>query len=136
MLPTTRRRQALTLLALAWIAHGITILHQPGWRNTDEAIIYEMWPAGLRIGIWAGCGLVALVLSRVSARDSRLQAVAWALLTIPPTIRVVAHLWSALMWIIPGAPGGEPVAIAYAVWWAAICTLVAMLARWPEVPHD
>ena len=53
----TRRRTALLLISVAWVCHGVTILHQPGWQDADEAILFEMWPLWLRIGS-LGCRVI------------------------------------------------------------------------------
>ena len=127
----TRRRTALLLISVAWVAQGITIWHQPGHLDADEAIIFELWPLWLRIGIWLVCGLAGALLA--VSRRARAESWGWALAVIPPAQRVVAYLWSLAMWVIPGAPGGEWVSIFYAIYWTAILALIYRLARWPEL---
>ena len=126
----TRRRTALLLISVAWVCHGVTILHQPGWRDADEAICFEMWPLPVRIGIWLVCGLAGIILA--AAANHRAEALGFALAVIPPTLRVVSYGWSVLMWAIPGAPGGEWASVFYGVYWSAILALIYRLARWPE----
>ena len=127
----TRRRTALLLISVAWVCHGVTILHQPGHLDADEAIIFELWPLWLRISIWLVCGLAGVLLA--VSRRARAESWGWALAVIPPAQRVVAYLWSLAMWVIPGAPGGEWVSVFYAVYWTAILALIYRLARWPEL---
>ena len=126
----TRRQTALLLISTAWVAHGVTILHQPGHLDADEAIIFELWPLWLRIGIWLVCGLAGLLLA--VSRRARAESWGWALAVIPPAVRVVAYLWSFVMWAIPGAPGGEWASAAYATYWVAVLLLTYWVARWPE----
>lgn len=126
----TRRRTALLLISVAWVCHGVTILHQPGWRDPGEAILFEMWPLWLRIGIWLVCGLAGIVLA--ASANHRAEALGFALAVIPPTLRVVSYGWSVLMWVIPGAPGGEWASAAYATYWVAVLLLAYWVARWPE----
>ena len=126
----TRRQTALLLVSIAWLANGITIWHQPGYRDLDEAIIFEVWPLWVRIGIWLVCGLAGVLLAL--ARRPRAESLGWALAVVPPLIRLVGYGWSVAAWIIPGAPGGEPAALAYGAYWSALLVLVWWLARWPE----
>ena len=129
----THRRTALLLISVAWVAHGVTILHQPGWRDADEAILFELWPLSVRIGIWLVCGLAGIILA--AAANHRAEALGFALAVIPPTLRVVSYGWSVLMWAIPGAPGGEWASAFYGVYWLAILALIYRLSRWPEPGH-
>lgn len=126
----TRRRPALLLISVAWVCHGVTILHQPGWRDPGEAILFELWPLWLRIGIWLVCGLAGIILA--AAVNPRAEALGFAFAVIPPTLRVVSYGWSVLMWVIPGAPGGEWASVFYGAYWSAILALIYRLARWPE----
>ena len=129
----THRRTALLLISVAWVCHGVTILHQPGWRIPDEAICFETWPLSVRIGIWLACGLAGTILA--AAANPRAEALGFALAVIPPTLRVVSYGWSVLMWAIPGAPGGEWASAFYAIYWSAILVLIYRLSRWPEPGH-
>ena len=127
----TRRHTALLLISVAWVCHGVTLLHQPGHLDADEAIVFELWPLWLRISIWLVCGLGGVLLA--VSRRARAEPWGWALAVIPPAVRVVAYLWSLVMWVIPGAPGGEWVSAFYVVHWAAILAVIYRLARWPEL---
>ena len=126
----TRRQTALLLISIAWLAHGVTIWHQPGYLDADEAIIFELWPLWLRIGIWLVCGLGGALLA--VSRRARAEPWGWALAVIFPAVRVVSYAWSFAMWVIPGAPGGEWVSAAYAAYWVAMLLLAYGVARWPE----
>lgn len=125
-----RRRLALYLIGAAWISHGFTIMHNPGPRVMDQAIIYENWPLQLRVLIWVLAGVLALGLA--ANGTARAQALGWALAIVPPTIRVVSYLWSVLMWLIPGAPGGEPLSLAYVGFWGSLVGIVWLVSRWAE----
>ena len=126
----TRRQTALLLISIAWLAHGITIWHQPGYRDLDEAIIFELWPLALRIGIWLVCGTAGIILA--ITRRPHAESLGFALAVVPPLIRLIGYVWSVAAWIIPGEPCGAPAALAYGAYWSALLVLVWWLARWPE----
>ena len=130
MIMMTRRRRALLVLSIAWICHGVTIMHQPGWMDADEAIVFELWPLWLRVGIWLVFGALG-VGAALSGRD-RAEAIGFGLAVIPPLVRVFGYGWSVAAWIVPGAPGGEWLSLFYLGFWTGLLVLVWQISHWPE----
>ena len=130
----TTRGTALALLGLMWIGRGLVIAHDPGTPNPDEAILHMRLDVVLRIGLWVGTGIIALAVCW--SRHWVTQLIGWAAVVIMPAERAISYLWSLLMWVIPGAPGGTPWAPAYALWWVANVVLLLVMARWTEPQED
>ena len=126
----TYRQTALVLLAVAYLGQGFTVHHNPGFGIHDQAIVYEWWPLWVRTTIWVGAAAV-MTLTALSRNVMR-QVIGWQAASVPLLIRLGSHLWSFAMWIIPGAPGGSPLAVAYVLWWAGIWGLVLLMSRWSE----
>ena len=132
-IPATLGRRGAVLLALgiAWVARGVTILHDPGLHVPDHAIIHNLLPPAFRLTLWVSTGVVAVA----TAWCNRAQGVGWAALILLPAERIGSHAWSVAMWAVPGPPTGTPYSIAYAVYWLAlIVVILAILAisRWRE----
>lgn len=122
-----RRGAVLLALGVAWVARGITILHDPGVHIPDHAIIHNLLPPAFRMALWVTTGLVAVA----TAWHVRTQWAGWAALILLPAERIGSHAWSAAMWAIPG-PTGTPYSAAYAAYWSALVVVILALSRWRE----
>lgn len=123
----TNRQGALLILALAYVGQSTMMFHNPGLLIHDQAILYEWWPLWVRLGLW----IIPALLMAVTAVSHNVmhQVVGWQAAIIPVLVHLASHLWSLLMWIIPGAPGGSLLSVSYITWWSAIGGLVLFLSR-------
>ena len=124
------RGAVLALLGVLWVTIGLqTALTQPGVPyDPDTAILHHWLPLWVRVVLWVGSGVVAIV----TAATGRGEAVGWSALWIMPVVRTVSYGWSALMWMVPGAPGGAPDSLWLALQWAATGAILIVVSRWPE----
>lgn len=96
--------------------------------DEDSAVFFSLWPPAARVGVWLVAGLIALVATtRPGWRDVGFMAIGFAF-----GQRLSGHLWSWLMWAVPGAPGGDMYAIAWVAWWALLLWILWLMARWVE----
>ena len=122
-----RRGFVLGVLGLASIARGFTVMSGEAW-DDDSAVVYNLWPDPVRMSIWLAAGTIALL----SVRHRQLRDFAFGALSLAITHRLVGHLWSWLMWAIPGAPGGDVWAWAWVAWWGSLLWLLWLIARWTD----
>jgi len=124
-----RHRTMILFLALIHIGMGLTILlgpHSP--RVPDYAILFELLPFWAREVAWFFFAAVAIALSY-----TRYDKISWVLLSVMPAQRVVGHAWSALMWIVPGAPGGLASSVGNLVVWTSLLLLIWYMAGAPNL---
>lgn len=123
-----RRGTVLALLGACWIARGLSILHDPGLNNPDDAILHNLLPAWLRVSLWTLTGLTAIL----TAWNVKRQDIGWAALIFLPLERVVSHLWSVAMWVVPGPPSGTWHSAIYIIYWVTLVCVIVLLASWRE----
>ena len=128
---TRVRQSALTAMGVFCVARGLAVLGEPTIADISEAILHELLlPIPLRIALWVTCGLVGIVASLGPIRWRPAGFVAVALM---PIERAVSYGWSALMWLVPGVPQGDPVSFAFAAFWGALVYVGAVVASMPEI---
>ena len=117
----TRNRRALLLLAIAVFHVGWGVMVALDVRPPDRgaAVLYEWLPMSLRVWLWLSIAATVAVLAW-----TRWQSAAWALAILMPTERALGHLWSACMWLIPGAPPGSPLALGWLLVWSSIACVI------------
>lgn len=123
------------LLGVAWVLIGVGALD---WNMTGAAsphgpLLHDMLPLGFRSTLWVTGGVVAAVYAwRPPGFD---DAAAWALLYVPPAIRLVSY---SVAWIDSALPFGGA---GWSQGWAPAAIYMAMVgvvytcADWPEPPR-
>ena len=96
--------------------------------DPGDAILFELFPVPVRAAMWTVTGLVAVL----CAPSRRWQKLGWVAAMVMPMEHTVGHVWSAVMYYLPGYPPGLIIAPAEMAVWAAISGLVWVTAGWPE----
>lgn len=124
-----RHRTMIIFLVMIHVGMGVTILlgpHEP--HVPDYAILFELLPYWARETAWFGFAAAATAMSY-----TRYYKISWVLLSVMPAQRAVGHAWSALMWIIPGAPGGLASSFGNLVVWTSLLLLIWYMAGVPNL---
>ena len=120
------QRCFLVIAGVAWIARAAQVWLDPDILSPDWAIIHTALPLWLRIALWSGTGVAAVLCARF-----RREAIGLGLLMLMPIERTISYLWSATMWVVPGKPPGHIESLAWATWWACMSVIVLLVAAWP-----
>lgn len=126
-----RRRLILALVGVVHLAMALQLSSGP-IRSIDPgvAILHEMLPLPLRIGMWLSLGLACLGL----AVHDRTEWIGWAAAMVMPIERAASYAWSGLMWLIPGWPPGAVASWGVSLLWLAISGVLYVVATWEERP--
>lgn len=128
----SRRVWVLILFGLFHLGYAVSTLTVNGADiDPGDAILFELLPVPLRAAMWATTGVVAIL----CAPSRRWQKLGWVAIMVMPMERTVGHLWSAVMYYLPGYPPGLASAPAELAVWAAISGVVWITAGWPEPDH-
>lgn len=120
------------ILGVMWVMFGLAILGSSGLEySIDEAVLFVFIPREARATLWIVSGL----LGAASSIRAIPEWIGFMSLVVMPMQRVVAYLWSFLMWVIPGLPGGSLVSLWEGIGWASFTFLVAWIASWHEPDH-
>lgn len=119
------RGRALTLVGLVWILVGLTVLREP----ERVPLVSEWLPLWLRVALWTGAGLVALLTSWWPPGRDRWGFMA---LVVPAAIRALAYAWSWTLGLVSDGELGDSADWIGATGWVAIVGFVLLLAAWPE----
>jgi hypothetical protein len=129
------RGRALTLVGVVWILVGVAVILHP-YVDPNRMMLHEHLPISVRVVLWVGAGVCALVTSWWPAGADRFGFMA---LVIPATIRAGSFAWSALLGFVTDDAIGDRSRWVEALAWASIVLFVELLAAWPEpaaVRHD
>ena len=126
-----RRGVALILLGVAWVGFGLTILAEPPLVVPDAAIVMDYVPGWAQFVLWAATGAVA---ASAGSRRSW-QPIGFAVAMAMPVIRVTSFAWSTIMWLVPGAPGGDSRSVGAGMFWLALLALIWTVSTWPDTTH-
>ena len=120
----------LALLGIMSWCWAVALLGDPV--HEDAAVLHEAWPIRIRMLIWVVCGTGAIL----CAARPRWYAIGYSLLIVPIVIRAIGFAWSWIAWVIPGQPGGNPVAIAESAAWALVAAGAYHIMNWPDTKGD
>lgn len=112
------RGLALTMFGAMFIVIGLGTWAHPGY---VPELVHTHLPLWLRVGIWAGCGLVGMV----TAWFARAQFVGFAALVIPPVERAYSYGYALV-----SGPNVERLS-GTALYLLLAATLL-LFAAWPE----
>ena len=118
----------MILLVLSHLGLGLAVWLGPHEPHPDYAILFEYLPWWVRSGLWVSMGAAAFIFAYTKHRRA-----AWVVLSLMPIVRAIGYAWSALMFLIPGAPGGVKTAFPSLVVWLSVVALVWLLAGWPDL---
>lgn len=125
-----RKGRGLLILAVGWVALGLTVQADP---VTRPSWVWHMGlPIPLRIGIWWAGSAVALV----AAWRQRWRSAALFLLIIAPAIRATSFLIAWAVSVAPGPPPGYPMGWRYAILYALVTSFVYYIAGPPAADDD
>lgn len=129
-----RRGIALALLGSMWCFFGITLIFAPAPYRPDHQLWlwHELIPMPGRALLWIGTGLVAVWYARRRAGDDKHG---FAALVAMPLIRTASYTTSGVTWLLTTGRQGYSLALLSALTWAAVATLVMLIAGWPEPPE-
>lgn len=122
------RGRALSLVGIVWILIGVATYADPD-RDPAQILLVEYLPLWLRIVLWVGAGVVALVTSWWPPGADRFGFMA---LIAPAMIRAGSYGWSWLTYWLTGGELGDKQAWIDGLAWFAIVAFVLLLAAWPE----
>lgn len=126
------RVTVLTVLGLLYLARAWQIAADEAIVDPADAILHETMPIWLRGALWAVCGTAVLV----AACRPRWHPIGFGVAVVMPLERVIGYGWSALAYLLPGAPPGKLSSLPWCLWWASFAALIVALSRWPEPqPH-
>lgn len=111
-----RRGASLLLFASVWALIGVGYLTGPA---TPYPTLIRGFPNGSEIAglLWIASAVVAFV-----GAFHVLDRWAFAALCAMPTASFLAHLWDWFMWLVPGAPYGNPRG-----WYSALIWIPALM---------
>ena len=121
------RGTVLVMLGLVFLARAAAVWTEDSW-PLDAAVFYDRIPRGVRSIMWGMCGVTA----GVCARRPRWHPVGFTAAIVMPIERATAHLWSFIMWVVPGAPGGDIAGLFWWIQWTCYATVIWRLGRWAE----
>jgi len=126
-----RRGVALILIGVAWVGFGLTLLAEPPIVNPNAAILMDYVSGWVQFSLWATTGLVA-----ASAGLRRnWQWIGFIAALAMPVVRITSFAWSTIMWLIPGAPGGDSRSVGAGMFWTALFALIWVVSTWPDTTH-
>lgn len=121
------RGKALLLLGIAWVMLGIEALRlDPADYLYHELIL----PAGVRGAVWAGSGLVAILLAFRPKGMS--DVLAWPILYSLPAVRAFMYFISWADHLMPIGSEGYEYGWVYTIMFGMMAGLVVFLSGWPE----
>ncbi|HEX6514801.1 MAG TPA: hypothetical protein VF049_04460 [Nocardioidaceae bacterium] len=126
------RGRALTLVGLVWILIGAAVILHPYEHLAPRILLHEHIPVPVRVVLWVGAGVCALVTSWWPPGADRFGFMA---LVIPAAIRAGSYGWTAFLGFVTHNQLGNHNAWIPAAAWAVIVAFVQLLAAWPE-PAD
>ncbi len=125
---TPFRARALALIGVMAIIQGL-LVHSTPLSDPDYAIAYELIPIPVRMAAWITTGVLAVAFAW---HPGRLQAIATGAALIMPAERAGSFLYSFVMWVVPGVPGGSLASLGHFVMWGCWTGIIVVLGMW----HD
>lgn len=125
---TGRRGQVLIAVGIGWMGMGWSVLFDHAILNDDAAILFELIANPTRARFWIATGLVAAI----AGCRREWQWLGFALATLMPVQRAISYLWSSIMWVVPGAPGGHLRSFGAGLFWTALVMLLWLVSTWTD----
>ena len=124
-----RRGTSLLLFASVWTLIGVGYLTGPA--SPYPTLIHEVEHGP------AIAGTLWVITAAAAAIGALTVCDRWAfgILCAMPTASLVAHLWDWVMWLVPGAPAGNPRGWHSALIWLPVLAFVLVEGRRRE-PED
>lgn len=127
------RRYVLACFGIATLAFGFNVPFESERWVPDEAVLFLWLPVPVRMALWFATGLAAIVIPYLWDRHERWG---WWAAVVMPFERAMSFAISALMWIIPGAPGGSVRSLPSMVIWVCVTVILMRCATWPEASPE
>lgn len=112
-----------------YVVLGLGVVLSPA--PPDPYLFHTQLPFPIRVGLWASCGLAAIV----GARSDRWQWTGFAALTPPPIERAISYLIAVVETFPPGPPIPWPYLNALALY-GGVLFVVSLVSTWPDPPTD
>ena len=122
------QRAFLIVIGFLYISRGVQIWIAPEETVPSWALLHQMLPSGLHVGLWMVTGLISLIAGLKGKTPS-----GFFVIMIMPAECVVSYAWSFVMYLIPGEPQGHLGSLAWFVWWVYFLLVLNLVAAWPEL---
>lgn len=132
-----RRRAALCLFGILWVAVGISVLTTARARFTpiDDPTILSLMDRREWGWMWMVCAAVAIFCGLFRNRYRALDEWGFNALLIPPMVWMLAYVWAEIAWLATAGQIGRSNGWIGAVIYTVISLAILMIAGWPD-PAD
>lgn len=126
-----RRGMVLAIIGMIWALYGLSLIL--GDVSTTSQAAMTVWHLGIdpdvRGGAWLATGILALY---TAASKPRTDTPGFLALTVAPMVYAFSYLTAWVTWVLPVADPGYSQGLFSGLSWAAVITLIATVASWPE----